>query len=72
MQPARISQNWRRGQLPIHGDIGRVEQAGQAVGGGGGGQAAGLAGQVQGGGVSGGQVLQVTDHPRQSQHLIAQ
>ena len=74
VQPARISQDRRRGQLPVHGDIRRVEPAGQAVGRGGGevGQVAGLAGQVQGGGVSGGQVLQVANHPRQPQHLIAQ
>jgi hypothetical protein len=48
VQPARISQDRGRGQLPVDRDARRVEPAGQAAGRGGGevGQVAELAGQV--------------------------
>ena len=73
VQPARIGQDRGRGQLPFHGDAHRLEPAGQAVGRGASqrGQVTRLQVQVQGGRVGRSQVLQVADHARQPQHLIA-
>ncbi len=74
VQPVRVGENRGRGQLPVQREAGRLESAGQAVGRGGGGvgQVTAAPRQVQRGGIRGGQRLQVADHPRQPQDLIAQ
>ena len=74
MQPARIGQHVDRGELPLQGDTRGLEPPGQAVRGHGGdaGQVVPAQRELQGGGLGGGQGLQVADHPGQPQHLVPQ
>ena len=74
VQPAGIGQDVSLGEAPLQGDPGRFESADQAGDGvvGQVGQVAAVLRQVQRRGVGGCKGLQVVDHVRQPQHLVAQ